>query len=56
MAPSAIAAAYRRRFGVEPSRDATYRTFRAYSLRELGLALGELGLAPAAEPRQGVGQ
>ena len=56
VAPSAIAAAYRRRFGVEPRRDATYRTFRAYSLRELGLALGELGLAPAAEPRQGVGQ
>ncbi|WP_411875576.1 hypothetical protein [Vulcanococcus limneticus] len=56
VAPSAIAAAYRRRFGVEPRRDATYRTFRAYSLRELGMALGELGLAPAAEPRQGVGQ
>ena len=56
VAPSAIAAAYRRRFGVEPRRDATYRTFRAYSMRELGMALGEMGLAPAAEPRQGVGQ
>lgn len=56
VAPASVAAAYRRRFGVEPRRDATYRTFRAYSLRELGMALGELGMAPAAEPRQGVGQ
>ena len=56
VAPASVAAAYRRRFGVEPRRDATYRTFRAYSMRELGMALGELGLAPAAEPRQGVGQ
>lgn len=56
VAPASVAAAYRRRFGVEPRRDATYRTFRAYSMRELGMALGELGMAPAAEPRQGVGQ
>ena len=56
VAPASVAAAYRRRFGVEPRRDAACKTFRAYSMRELGMALGELGLAPAAEPRQGVGQ
>lgn len=44
VAPSAIAAAYRRRFDAEPPRDAHHRQSRAYSLRELGLALQELGL------------
>ena len=50
VAPSAIAAAYRRRFDAEPPRDPEHRATRVYSLRELGLALGELGLAPNPEP------
>ena len=50
VAPSSIAAAYRRRFGVEPRRDDACHTFRAYSLRELGQALGELGRAFEPEP------
>lgn len=50
VAPSAIAAAYRRRFGTEPRRDARHRQSRAYSLRELGATLGELGRAPNPEP------
>jgi len=57
--PSTLAAAYRRRFGgVEPRRDPNRKTTRAYTFRELGLALGELGLAPAPEPAPGweVGQ
>jgi len=44
VAPSAIAAAYRRRFGAEPRRDPACKTFRAYSLRELEMVLAELGL------------
>ena len=51
---SAIAAAYRRRFKAEPPRDPRHRCTRAYSLRELGHALGELGLSLAPNPRQGV--
>lgn len=51
--PSALAAAYRRRFGVSPRRDPRRKTGLAYSFRELGLALGELGLAPAAQPAPG---
>ena len=57
--PSTLASAYRRRFGgVEPRRDPDKKATRAYTFRELGLALGELGLAPAAEPAPGweVGQ
>lgn len=50
VAPSAIAAAYRRRFGAEPRRDPHHRQSRAYSMRELGAALGALGLAPNPEP------
>ena len=45
VAPSAVAAAYRRVFKAEPRRDRDYPTFRAYSWRELTLALAELGLA-----------
>jgi len=48
--PSALAAAYRRRFRVEPRRDRQRKASRAYSLRELGLSLGELGLAPPPDP------
>ena len=44
VAPSAVAAAYRRTFKAEPHRDRRYPTFRAYSHRELRLALAELGL------------
>ena len=51
---SAIAAAYRRRFKAEPPRDPQQRCIRAYSLRELGHALGELGLSLAPNPRQEV--
>ena len=47
VAPSLIAAAYRRRFGVDPRRDQNCRTFRAYSLREL-----DLGLAFETDPLQ----
>jgi hypothetical protein len=56
VAPAAIAAAYRRRFGVEPRRDAACKTSRAYSQRELGMALGELGRAFAPKPLREVGQ
>jgi DNA polymerase-3 subunit gamma/tau len=35
---------------VEPRRDDACHTFRAYSLRELGQALGELGRAFEPEP------
>ena len=41
--PASLAAAYRRKFGVEPCRDTTTRAFRAYSLRELGMALADVG-------------
>ena len=44
VAPSAVAAAYRRTFKAEPRRDRRYPTFRAYSHRELRLALADLGL------------
>ena len=54
--PSAVAAAYRRVFGTEPRRDNDCRTFRAYSLRELGQALGELGRAFESEPLQEIWQ
>lgn len=45
-----IAAAYCRVFGQPPRRDPNKRAVRAYSLRELGLALGCLGLAFPADP------
>ena len=51
--PSVIAAAYRRRFRVEPRND---HQFRAYSQRELGLSLGELGLAPPPDPLAAIWQ
>ena len=51
--PSAIAAAYRRRFRVEPRKD---HQSRAYSQRELGLSLGELGLAPPPDPLAAIWQ
>jgi hypothetical protein len=54
VAPSSIAAAYRRRFGVEPRRDRDCHTFRAYSLRELGQALGELGRAFEPQPLRAI--
>jgi hypothetical protein len=54
VAPSAIAAAYCRVFGVPPRRDPTKRTARAYTVRELTLALQDLGLAPAPGLQQGV--
>jgi hypothetical protein len=54
VAPSAIAAAYCRVFGMPPRRDPTKRTARSYSLRELALALQDLGLAQAPGLRQGV--
>jgi len=44
VAPSAVAAAYRRIFKAEPRRDHTFPTFRSYSRRELALTLAELGL------------
>jgi len=53
--PSALAAAYRRRFRVEPRGDRQYRT-RIYSQRELGLCLGELGLAPPPDPLAAIWQ
>ncbi|WP_411868737.1 hypothetical protein [Vulcanococcus limneticus] len=46
VAPSAIAAAYRRRFGVSPQVDPAHRTARVYSLRELQQSLAELRAAP----------
>lgn len=54
VAPSSVAAAYCRVFGMPPRRDPTKRTARAYSVRELALALQDLGLAPAPGLRQGV--
>ncbi|WP_411876618.1 hypothetical protein [Vulcanococcus limneticus] len=50
VAPAAIAAAYRRRFGVSPHVDPTHRTFRVYSLRELQQSLAELRADPSAAP------
>jgi DNA polymerase-3 subunit gamma/tau len=50
VAPSAIAAAHCRVFGMPAPRDPSKRTARAYSLRELGHALGELGRAFEPEP------
>jgi hypothetical protein len=44
VAPSAVAAAYRRIFKAEPRRDRTFPTFRSYSRRELALTLADLGL------------
>ncbi len=51
--PSALAAAFRRRFGVGARRDPRRKTGLAYTFRELGLSLGQMGLAPAAEPAPG---
>ena len=51
--PSALAAAFRRRFGVGARRDPKRKTGLAYTFRELGMALGQMGLAPAAEPAPG---
>jgi hypothetical protein len=48
--PCAIAAAHCRVFGKPSPRDPAKRTARSYSLRELGLALGELGRAFEPEP------
>jgi hypothetical protein len=50
VAPSAIAAAHCRVFGMPAPRDPSKRTARAYSLRELGRALGDLGRAFEPEP------
>lgn len=52
VAPSAVAAAYRRRFKIEPPRDPRHRGTRVYSQRELGHVLGELGLSFVLSPRQ----
>ena len=52
---AAIAAAYRRTFGTEPPREQPRYQIRAYSLRELGLALGDLGLTVKQGPAQGQG-
>jgi hypothetical protein len=50
VAPGSIAAAHCRVFGMPAPRDPSKRTARAYSLRELGMALGELGRAFEREP------
>ena len=50
---SSIAAAYRRRFQLEPRRQ---RQSCTYSQRELGLCLGELGLAPPPDPLAAIWQ
>jgi hypothetical protein len=44
VAPCAVAAAYVRRFGVQPRRDPAKRSARFYSLGELMESLAELGL------------
>lgn len=53
VAAAAVAAAYRRRFGVSPCRDPRRRSYRCYSLRELGQSLTELGLGLVQRPPAG---